>query len=519
MIINAAGMHALMRKKTPLKEVLYAHDVAGRLQTVTDWANRVTTYSYDAIGRMIQLLRPNGTKQVRAYDAAGQLTQLTELATDGVTVIYSGTHSYDDAGQLAGETLTPGLTPVVASVTQTFDADNRLLTHNGSATAFDADGNLLSVATGVTPSSYTYDARNRLTSAGGLTYGYNAENRRVSLTDATGTTTYVVNPNAAPDQVLVRTAPDGTKTFYAYGLGLLHEETGSTVRYYHHDRRGDTIALTDGTGAVTDRASYGVYGELLSRTGTTNTPFLFNGRWGVQTDSNGLYQLRARYYHPALRRFLNQDTVLGSIGSSASLNRFAYANGNPVSLIDPFGLMAGDAPNSTATTSTGVTTVQLLGRQVDGAPSGDLHGSILISGNGQALVISAQPTPKVQGVNTLLNMLGKDVGSVIMPQTPTAPGSSGEFAKYQNSSTHDASPVFIVNQGFDQTVAQINTFNAAVRSQNVPYYTLTQNSNSYAFTLLQVLTGQPYSGSSSYYGAGTWISTPAAPKPPPDPHP
>ena len=200
-----------------------------------------------------------------------------ELAPDGVTVIYSGTHGYDAAGQLTAETLFPGISPVIVSVTQTFDSDNRLLTHNGAATTFDADGNLLSVASGLSPSSYTYDARNRLTAAGGLTYNYDAENRRVALTDANGTTHYAINPNAALDQVLVRTAPDGTKTFYVYGLGLMHEETGSAVRYYHHDRRGDTIALTDGTGAVTDRASYGVYGELISRTGTTNTPFLFNG--------------------------------------------------------------------------------------------------------------------------------------------------------------------------------------------------------------------------------------------------
>jgi hypothetical protein len=52
----------------------------------------------------------------------------------------------------------------------------------------------------------------------------------------------------------------------------------------------------------------------------------------------------ARYYHPQLRRFLNQDTVLGSIEVSASMNRFAYANGNPISAIDPFGTMAQDAP-------------------------------------------------------------------------------------------------------------------------------------------------------------------------------
>jgi hypothetical protein len=35
---------------------------------------------------------------------------------------------------------------------------------------------------------------------------------------------------------------------------------------------------------------------------------------------------------------LNQDSLLGSITTHAGLNRFAYANGNPVTGIDPFGL-------------------------------------------------------------------------------------------------------------------------------------------------------------------------------------
>ncbi len=174
----------------------------------------------------------------------------------------------------------------------------------------------MAVASGLSPSTYTYDARNRLTSAGGLSYGYNAENRRVSVTSSAGATSYVINPNAALDQVLVKTAPGGTKTFYVYGLGLLHEETGSMLRYYHHDRRGDTVALTDGTGTVTDRANYGVYGEILSRTGTTSTPFLFNGKWGVQTDASGIY------YDLILCRNGNQyDGVESEYGSLADRNR------------------------------------------------------------------------------------------------------------------------------------------------------------------------------------------------------
>jgi len=68
--------------------------------------------------------------------------------------------------------------------------------------------------------------------------------------------------------------------------------------------------------------------------GTNDTPFLFNGRYGVQTDGNGLLFMRARYYSPYLCRFINPDPSSFASG----LNFYAYANGNPVSYTDPFGL-------------------------------------------------------------------------------------------------------------------------------------------------------------------------------------
>ncbi len=283
---------------------------------------------------MTQLLRPNGTKQVRSYDFAGQLTQITDYAPDGVTVIYSAGYGYDAAGQLTSGSTIPTAPGATANMTQTVDQDDRLLTVNGSTASLDSDGNLLSIASGVTPSSYTYDARNRLTAAGGLTYAYNSENRRISVTNSSGTTQYTVNPNAVLDQVLVATAPGGAQTLYVYGLGLLHEDTGGVARFYHFDQRGDTVALSNSTGAVTATIAYGAYGEVTNQTGTTNTPFLFNGLWGVQTDSNGLYFQRARYYHPALRRWLNRDPI----GTNGGINLYGYVGNNPIDFVDPLGL-------------------------------------------------------------------------------------------------------------------------------------------------------------------------------------
>ena len=55
------------------------------------------------------------------------------------------------------------------------------------------------------------------------------------------------------------------------------------------------------------------------------------------TDPNGLlFHAGARYYSPFLCRFINPDPS----GFAGGLNFYAYASGNPINLLDPFGLGA-----------------------------------------------------------------------------------------------------------------------------------------------------------------------------------
>jgi len=109
----------------------------------------------------------------------------------------------------------------------------------------------------------------------------------------------------------------------------------NTLTYYY-DYRGSTIALTGDNGLPTDRMEYSLYGTMTYHAGSADTPFLFNGGYGVMTDPNGLLYMRARYYSPFLCRFLNPDPS----GFAAGLNFYVYANGNPASMTDPMGLDA-----------------------------------------------------------------------------------------------------------------------------------------------------------------------------------
>lgn len=327
------------------RTVAYFYDSLNRLTNVTDWSNRKTAIEYDLASRVKKITRPNGTSREIGYDAAGQTTNITEKTTGGIGggIAYFR-QNWNNAGRMAWEFVAPiPHTNAIPSRTMTFDDDNRLATFNGQTVVHDADGNMTSgPLTNDTLTTYTYDARNRLTSVGSLSYGYDPAGNRTTITSGTNVTKLVVNPNAKLSQVLMRVR-SGVTNYYIYGLGLQYEitETASSTNTstYHYDYRGSTVALSDSNGNATDRIEYSAYGLTTYRAGTNDTPFLYNGRYGVQTDANGLLYMRARFYNPYICRFVNSDPS----GFSGGLNFYAYADGNPVSLLDPFGLGADQA--------------------------------------------------------------------------------------------------------------------------------------------------------------------------------
>ena len=273
--------------------------------------NKKMWYTYDKLSRVTKTVIENTTtsattEETYTYDAASNVTSCT-AGTDSDSFVYS--------------------------------TNNRLTSYNSNSVSYDLDGNMTYATLDGEAVSLTYDSANRLTSAGCNTYTYNVDNTRIRSICGENITTYVYNTVSKLSTLLVKTM-NGVTTKYVYGKGLIGEETAGIFKTYHFDYRGSTVALTSTSGTVTDTFTYDTYGKLTGRTGATSTPFMYDGRDGVLTDSNGLLYMRARYYSPELRRFVNADIIAGNISNAITLNRYAYANGNPVSNIDPFGLSA-----------------------------------------------------------------------------------------------------------------------------------------------------------------------------------
>lgn len=360
----------------------YGYDGLNRLTSVTDWLLRTTAYTYDAAGRLIATVNPNTTRAAYAYDTVGRLTGLANTKGDA-TVISSYTYTLDAIGNHTQVVQDEPLLPNIPgqNLTYTYDAENRMTDAGGISNTFDANGNMTVRGS----DTFTYDYNDRLIQSNieGVATQYRYDGMGNRLVKAAGgtTTRYVQDINGSLSNVLAETSADGTiTTHYVYGLGLISRILpNGTAYYYHYDSRGSTVALTDAGENITDVYAYDPFGRLANSSGSTANPFRYVGRYGVMEEGNGLQYIRARYYIPELGRFITKDPLTGKDGDSQSLNRYQYANGNPIIFVDPSGLF------SWATFETGVRQIILGGVKATSGSIGMIVGGSMVTEGGAAI--------------------------------------------------------------------------------------------------------------------------------------
>ena len=120
-----------------------------------------------------------------------------------------------------------------------------------------------------------------------------------------------------------------------WGQGLISQVRSGARSFYHADGHGSVRALSDGSQVVTDTYDYDAYGGLLSQTGSAVSSHRYAGEQFVE--GLGGYYLRARYYEPGKGRFLTRDEFEGFPRRAASLNKYLYADANPLVGLDPTG--------------------------------------------------------------------------------------------------------------------------------------------------------------------------------------
>ncbi len=111
--------------------------------------------------------------------------------------------------------------------------------------------------------------------------------------------------------------------------------------YAHHDSPcGSLTTLTDDKGNIAGRQSFDAFGNLLDSQGASPAekfPVLLGYRQEQHEPNTGLVYMHDRWYDAATGRFISPDADDGKIANPATLNKYAYAQNDPVNKMDPTG--------------------------------------------------------------------------------------------------------------------------------------------------------------------------------------
>jgi RHS repeat-associated protein len=225
-----------------------------------------------------------------------------------------------------------------------YDDNNRLLSTGTITYSYDDNGNLRERDEGGSITRYVYDIGNRLirveTGSGAIiaAYGYDPFDRRL-WKDTGGTRTYFLYSDAG---LIGEYTSAGTQTrAYGYMPGSewttepVYLKSGSAYHFYHNDQIGAPYKLTDISGNVSWSAYLDPFGNANILQDDIENNLRFPGQYfDAET---GLSYNWHRYYDASIGRYITADPI----GLEAGVNFYAYANANPLNLIDPYGLNVG----------------------------------------------------------------------------------------------------------------------------------------------------------------------------------
>jgi RHS repeat-associated protein len=331
----------------PRVQSVVPQTAATRLRPATEsinWSSGVA-YSYDGSGNVRQI-----GSDAFVYDAVNRLVQAD---TDGIRRNYE----YDAFGNRSGCRQAQG-TPNESDCQ--FGYTISPLTNRVNGATYDASGNLQTLG-GIGTHTYTYDALNMQTSdsSGGSIreYVYTASDERIAVYTVGQQWNWTIRDTSG--KVLREfTSADGPnglgtaswqwKKDYVWRDGLLlasRQMSGSTLTTYHYhlDHLGTPRRITNDSDHIVGVHDYLPFGPETST--AQNEPSLtllkYTGheRDLVTTGSwETLDYMRARYYSPALGRFLSTDPGRAwDPRRPQSWNLFAYTDSSPLTYVDPDG--------------------------------------------------------------------------------------------------------------------------------------------------------------------------------------
>lgn len=351
------------------KELLYTHRyVAYDLQdklTVSELIGKAgkASYSYDRMGRAVNLHYDSWDETITSYDNAGNLTDLKIKEPKHVTKCH---YTYDELYQVIEEDGLAKHSYGCDSLNNRIRRNGKKLTVNGlnqlleDARAYDPNGNLKQKTTSEGTIFFEYDALDRLVAVVSgnkrFCYTYDAQNRRLIKKSGTrkGKNAPWQYENAMNFLYLGQNEVGSyDHKGHAHELRLLGLSRGAEIgaaiavelqgQVYAplHDHIGNVTALVDAkTGRACEYYRYTAFGEeiLLNAEGiaiaASLNPWRFSSK-RIDTET-GLIYFGRRYYEPATGRWITPDPI----GQKDGQNVYAFVHNRPLTSFDMYGLWA-----------------------------------------------------------------------------------------------------------------------------------------------------------------------------------
>jgi RHS repeat-associated protein len=296
------------------------------------------SYTYDAVGNIASLVDGvnSNQRQCFQYDALDRLTNAftgnsgcTAYATGG-TGPYNHTYAYNAIGNItsyAGNAYTYGDSAHKHAVTGAY----------GNSYGYDGNGNQTTRTIAGTTYTFTFDFENRLIevkqgATSLATFLYDADGNRVKGTVSGVTTVYIAG-------IYERQGAAAASYYEGGGLRRSGYTSNNGVFYMLSDHLKSTSALVARNGVLNVKYFYYPYGARRGVPFNSITAKRFTSQYHKTAlpGGEGLYFYNARWYDPAIGRFLAADSIVPNPGDSQTLNRYMYVAGNPLKYVDPSG--------------------------------------------------------------------------------------------------------------------------------------------------------------------------------------
>jgi RHS repeat-associated protein len=166
-------------------------------------------------------------------------------------------------------------------------------------------------------------------------YWYDGQGN-LTRAEVNGVVTLYVSPNYV---VEINDTVETTQKYYAFGsmrvaMRTITGET-NTLQWMLSDHLGSTSIIANTDGSYFSELRYSAFGEIRFSFNITPTDYRYTGQLSQATI--GLYYYGARWYDPALGRFVQADTIVPGAGNPMAWDRYAYVLNNPIRLVDPSG--------------------------------------------------------------------------------------------------------------------------------------------------------------------------------------